>query len=530
MKNKYMTFVALAATALATSCTSDEFAEQKQNQDGTKTVTLTASINEPTTRMGLTKRDGSTALFYWHHGDEIFVPVKSADDDTYTGALFTNTDDTGKTTAVFSGEVAKDAELGTCVLYPYNENHEYKDDMTLSYYLPAEYTYDKVEGGIFSKEEDGVTTYRSISNRMPMLGTVNSDNICFRPLSGVALIRIDKMPAAEGTLTVTANQQLCGNFTVSGLYKYQDGTTNLYETQDAVIKTPEATTTENNKVTIHFKGAEQGNTGVFYLPLAVGEYSNVKITIAYGEESQTIPYGHIGIAAYTQNVWAISLTTYEGKLRSFWESGYGDYQINGQMFVDLGLPSGLLWALVNVGADEPTDDGGYFAWGEVTAYGEAKDFGDGAAKTYYDWENYKYGTEYNLTKYNSTEKTVLEAEDDAATVNWGVSCRMPTKTDFEELKSNCTWTWTNEYTSSGSSVGGYRITSNTNSMSIFLPASGRYFSNGDRFDYGSYGYYWSSTLNSEETSCAYVLNFSSFCDLYSESRCYGFTIRPVATK
>ena len=194
--------------------------------------------------------------------------------------------------------------------------------------------------------------------------------------------------------------------------------------------------------------------------------------------------------------------------------------INGHKFVDLGLPSGVLWAETNIGAGTAADDGNYYAWGETTT------------KDYYDWDNYKHGTsESNITKYNYTDdKTVLENADDAAYVNWGSSCRMPTKTEFSELlnSDNCTWTWTSMKNSSGNSVNGYKVTSKKNNNSIFLPASGHRAS-GNLGYHGSYGYYWSSSLNTSNVGNAYYLYFRSglFRTRY-QYRYNGFTIRPVA--
>ena len=194
--------------------------------------------------------------------------------------------------------------------------------------------------------------------------------------------------------------------------------------------------------------------------------------------------------------------------------------INGHKFVDLGLPSGLLWATCNVGAITAADDGNYYAWGETTT------------KENYDWDTYKYGTSSNLTKYNKTDgKTVLDKEDDAAYVNWGSSCRMPTDDDFTELKNsgNCTWTWTSMTTSSGNSIKGYKVTSKNNGNSIFLPASG--FRNGSDLGYrGSGGGYWSSTLNGSNVSGAYNLYFNSgyFNSSINNYRYCGHSVRPVA--
>ena len=109
--------------------------------------------------------------------------------------------------------------------------------------------------------------------------------------------------------------------------------------------------------------------------------------------------------------------------------------INGYNFVDLGLPSRLLWAETNIGAKLPADDGVYFAWGETS-----KESGNS-----YSWSCYDYGRIDNLIKYNSTDlKMNLDATDDAASVNWRLPCRMPTADETDELTNteNCIWTWT----------------------------------------------------------------------------------------
>ncbi len=149
----------------------------------------------------------------------------------------------------------------------------------------------------------------------------------------------------------------------------------------------------------------------------------------------------------------------------------------------------------------------------------------------------KYGSLRNdstdITKYNESDiKTVLEPEDDAACVNWGGGCRMPTVFEFSELNNsdNCTWTWTSRIASNGSTIDGYEVKSKKNGNSIFLPASG--VRSGDNlYDHGSYGFYWSSTLSTDDISDAYILFFyrgrrnvdSDYC-----YRCCGISVRPVA--
>ena len=187
--------------------------------------------------------------------------------------------------------------------------------------------------------------------------------------------------------------------------------------------------------------------------------------------------------------------------------------INGHKFVDLGLPSGLLWAKANVGAASSADDGDYFAWGETSP------------KTTYYWSNYKWGS--NPSKYNSSDgKTTLDAADDAATVNWGAPCRMPDSSEFEELYNKCDWSWKSNY----NGTSGYLVTG-PNGNTIFLPASGNRGYDG-LYDHGSLGSYWSRALDSSSTDFARYLYFSSGYVSPSsyDYRYYGFTVRPVAEK
>ena len=198
--------------------------------------------------------------------------------------------------------------------------------------------------------------------------------------------------------------------------------------------------------------------------------------------------------------------------------------IDGKDYVDLGLPSGTLWATCNVGASKPEEYGDYFAWGETES------------KSNYSWSTYKYckGTENTMTKYCTSSdygtvdnKTVLEAADDAATANWGSNWQMPSLEQCKELinSSNTTTTWT---TMNG--VKGRKITSKTNGNSIFLPAAG-YYGQSSLYNAGSVGYYFSRSFNTNYTYLAYYLYFNSD-DIYTTdyNRSFGRSVRPVRVK
>lgn len=161
-------------------------------------------------------------------------------------------------------------------------------------------------------------------------------------------------------------------------------------------------------------------------------------------------------------------------------------------WVDMGLPSGLLWAECNLGAHAPEEYGDYYAWGEISP------------KEVYNWSTYRYcsvdgeGNLQTLNKYNTSNAygsidnlTTLEAMDDAATAALGSGAHIPTADEWRELIDNTTEEWT---TMNG--VNGRKFTA-TNGNTLFLPAAGRRGSAGLEYA-GEHGFYWSSTLNTDD--------------------------------
>lgn len=240
------------------------------------------------------------------------------------------------------------------------------------------------------------------------------------------------LPTTDGTLTFTVEYEV-----------YQSGKKILsFTTDEGTAKTVEVTAAS----------LEMGKRYTYVLALPASEADPITFTVSKVNFEETVEKD----VTIPNNV-----------------------TINGHKFIDLGLPSGTLWAETNVGAETAADYGNYYAWGETKT------------KTTYDSDTYPY-------TYNPTN---LPATADAATVNWGSPCRMPTADDFQELLDNCTREKASQTNSSGSIISGEKFTSNTNGESIFLPLSGWY--DGDKLTgVGMNGNYWSSSLSFSASSRA----------------------------
>ena len=190
---------------------------------------------------------------------------------------------------------------------------------------------------------------------------------------------------------------------------------------------------------------------------------------------------------------------------------------NGHSYVDLGLPSGTLWATCNLGANRPEEYGDYYAWGETVT------------KSYYSINTYKYYDKHKgvVTKYNISPAygqvdnlMILNANDDAATNKWGEGWSIPSRNDWNELQNYCEWNWSRQ-----NGIAGYSICGK-NGNCIFIPASGYRGSNETRL-IGFEARYWTKVLNSglERAWCTFYN--SSEIKVGACFRGYGCSIRPV---
>lgn len=151
-------------------------------------------------------------------------------------------------------------------------------------------------------------------------------------------------------------------------------------------------------------------------------------------------------------------------------------------YVDLGLPSGTLWASYNIGATKPEEVGSYFAWGEV------------APKDNYNWQTYfdsENGSDSKFKKYyQNGGKTTLEPMDDAASVNWGEGWFIPSLAQIKEITAYTELI----YNSERNGIKGTLVISKTNNATLFFPSDA---SNS----------YWTSAIYSSASYSAYVLCF-----------------------
>jgi hypothetical protein len=188
--------------------------------------------------------------------------------------------------------------------------------------------------------------------------------------------------------------------------------------------------------------------------------------------------------------------------------------------VDLGLPSGTLWADRNLGAKSPSDYGAFVSWGNTDLYFPEK--GD------VDWGDNDEAFKDPVFTSNHYDKTPgaqldgdIDLEHDAAYANLGGDWRMPTKEQFQELYDNCRW-----IRSTVNGVNGYLVVSKINKASIFFACSGN--GNGTSWNNrGSLGRYWSASFYSARYAYGLYFYSGGVNAQNNGSRCNGFAVRPV---
>jgi len=469
MKKLIVALIALTALAVVAGC--------KKETTGTM---LKASIGQHKSgysKTSLVPISDTEAEIHWTMGDQILV------NNGTDSQVFTLYDGANSKTGIFNCQ--EDYTFGNDNVAVYPAANAAISGTTVSLTLPATQTL------------TGVGTFGNGAN--PMACTFSNPNsLTFTSLCGVL------------GLSLTGN-----NVAITGIEvvsKKEEKLNGAFEA-DCTANEPTLTATTNNtgtnRVMLECTTTLTTEAKHFYIVLPVGTLSEGFTMNVYNGD--TTPIFSTGTDNAITIVWNMVNMMPSLEVTS-----------NEHAYVDLGLPSGLLWATCNIGADTPEAYGDYFAWGETSP------------KDTYSWGTYQYcnGSYYTMTKYCQNSEygyngftdnlTTLESGDDAATANWGNGWRMPTKEEFEELYNNTTVTWTQQ-----GGVNG-RLFTATNGNSLFLPAAG-YRSNSNLYVAGSDGYYWSSSLNTVTPNYAWSLDFDSdsYYMSYFSSRYYGLSVRPV---
>ncbi|MBR5352208.1 MAG: hypothetical protein IK126_00700 [Bacteroidales bacterium] len=402
------------------------------------------------TMEGCTSKDGKTALngtaLNWVAGDEIAVY------GTAGRGIYTATPQTPATVALFDNV---SGETGNAPFRAYYPTTLTTDGVHVT--LPAVQT-----------TADGSLT------EFPMYAQSDDNTLAFRNLCGALKLHLTKAGVSVSSIEVSTNTPINGQYTL----RYTGVPVIDYEsngTNSTVLECENPQPIANGKD--------------FYIYLPHGNYTEMAFTITASDGSVCTKHSKANVAIYITRSQYTTINL-----------GENDLVFADPDWVDLGLPSGLLWATRNVGATSPEDYGDYFAWGETQP------------KEVYDWSTYIYsnGADDQLTKYCSNSDygyngftdnlTILQPGDDAATANYGG--RTPTKVEWQELLDNTTATWTTQ-----NGVNG-RLFTGTNGNSIFLPAAGcRWDSN--IHGGGYYGYYWSSSLYPGLPFYAWEIGFGS---------------------
>lgn len=178
---------------------------------------------------------------------------------------------------------------------------------------------------------------------------------------------------------------------------------------------------------------------------------------------------------------------------------------NKYQVIDLGLPSGTLWANMNVGAASETDPGLYFQWGDPV--GHAKDSGYNFSK-----KSYKKKGLWSLCEN-------LDPENDAAHIYMGDSWQMPNENHIHELRRNCVVSFAENYNESG--VNGYILTSRINGNSIFFPQGG--FIQKKQICAGEKAFFWTRKIEYERTDTIYACLYARESENNSEGNILPFS-------
>lgn len=487
----------MLGVAAMSSCSNDnELTSDNSEYVTSVRVTVEDFLPEsPATRTSYTV-DANGFNFHWADGDALGIYPVGGDQ-----VKFPISQGDGSASASFDGGAWKlRSTYQYAAYYPFSADNYTIDQKA----LPVRFT-GQTQNGNGSTAHLGAYDYLACVATSPSAG--GGVDLTMKHLGAFVRLQLT-MPKADTFSSVVLESD--------GTQFVTSGTFDLTAATPAITPTATSSTYTINLTNVAITEKDQVVT--VYAIVAPANLSTSQITVTVhgaGQATyvQTVP----GKNFEARRAYNIAVETFPSGTNASgedvsWEEPIDPY--NGHEYVDLGLPSGLKWATMNIGATTPEEYGDCFAWGET----EPK-------STYY-WDTYfdsVYGSNNNFKKYSNGggKKTTLDPEDDAAYVNWGGNWRMPTHAEQDELRNNCTWTWATQ-----NGVTGYKVTSKSNGNSIFLPAASYRY--GDNLQPSSIGRYWSSSLYTTYSGNAYYLRFyPSSVDRYYDDRYLGQSVRAV---
>lgn len=515
MKQCYYFLAAMAAVTLG-SCSNEEIGERSllPDENGRTPIAITTYL--PQTTRGYNAQEASISSLSNSGGGFTIHAVNTTDHSTVINGW----------TYVASGDGSSSPANTSLMAYWPDDNSE----VTFYAYYPSDgntsavtTTFDGTAGTLAITTDgtkDVMAAYASASKD----DNNGSVSLQFRHLMAQTVINV---------LANATNMPAGTTHTLTGLTLSAPGAATLTFSSGAVVANADAAATyafhsaeTDNPVEL---SADTTTVGTAMIPASTGTGTKAQLTVDY---TATISGN---TRSYSRTAEVTLISGYKNQINV---SVQGDMPltinavvenmepiVDGHVYVDLGLPSGLLWATMNVGASKPEEYGDYFAWGETES------------KEDYSWQTYKYcnGTQETLTKYVPQEMaesfgyegyydtlSVLELADDAAHINWGGGWRTPSDAEWQELFDGCTYEAINE-----DGVIGAKLISSYNGKSIFFSFAG--FMTGTNWQEETLeSYYWGTGVRRNwpvNVSQAVFQNGSTY--VTTSYRNIGIPVRPV---
>ena len=515
----FCSVMAMAAALSLGSCVQEQAESVPSDMDSPE---IMASIAAGQTR---TCVDADLNVL-WEAGDEISVFLKTTENRRYgyqgeggeASGKFSRV--TGPTPDLFA---ARDYNYG---LYPYDETATVDKTGTVTVTVPAVQPY----------KEDSFAPGMNV-----MVAASEDQYLAFKNVCGYLTVKLygDGVKVKDITLRGNAREVLAGA-----------GTVKVSPTEAPVLALGAEAASEvkmeaDEAVEL---GATADEATEFWFVVAPTVFED-GFTVTVTDEE-----GNVLLEQATQQEVEIVRNVVYGMTAVEVKSGdeVPEDEIEGHKYVEMG-PDGLKWATTNVGADSPEEYGDYFAWGETApkedyswaTYAHMQEgesswlyinkytFDDGHIAASWYWMQVDKTTGESSYIFRGDGLTELEAEDDAASVNWDGTWRTPTDAEWTWLRENCAWekseeTVTDEEGNSTTKLLGYTVTNEETGNSIFLPAAG--FRDGTSLgSAGSLGYYWSSSLDEGFSGGAWIVYFYSGGVLRgNDFRFSGYSVRPVS--